>query len=354
MKTLLNNKSSLLGRWMGFALSSLTLLVQNPATSQVVINSTAGYSVTINVAPIQIVPSSMSCGSGYNYNVKFNYSIKVSGTNNSYNGNIGVQPQIMCNADNNGYYTISVPAPTVGASSSSVTYTGTLTTTTNPYRHVSDCGTSTVNSLGCDTFLVTIFGPGIPTATYLGNMVPLSVKFTSLNATAVGKQVELKWSTIQETDVKDYTVERSIDGSKWEAIGVVASEGNSTSVKNYSYADAAPKSGKSYYRVKQTDLKGGVMYSPLAKAEVLNTYDVDSESSVTIAPNPSSGKVAFIKQDQDAEGGDITIYNAQGKVVYHSAVFQSEVDLSNQTEGIYFAHIKLDSKVKIVKLAIKK
>lgn len=330
---------------------ALVFLTQTGVNAQATINSTAGYSVTITINPVAIVPLQNKCINGYNYNVNFTYSVKITGINNSYNGSIGIQPQIMCNADNNGYYTITLPAPTVGASSSSVTYTGSLTTHTNPHRQVPDCGTATPISLGCDTFLVTIYGPGITTATYSANLIPLSAKFTSLNAIAAGNQIKLSWSTLQETDVKDYTVERSTDGNKWEAIGAVVSEGNSVAIKNYNYIDAAPKAGKSYYRIKQTDLKGAVMYSPLAKAEVATGV---AEAAVTVAPNPTNGKITIVKQDQEAEGGDITIYNTQGKVVYHSAVFQSEVDLSGQAEGIYFAHIKLDSKVKIVKLAVKR
>jgi hypothetical protein len=127
-------------------------------------SSCGGYTVQVTITPTSIVPSSMSCGPGYNYNVTFNYSITVSGANTCYNGNIGIQPQIFCNSQNNGYYTINVPAPTVGTPSTN-TYTGTLTTTTNPWRPVSDCASATPASLNCNSIDLTIFGPGISTTT---------------------------------------------------------------------------------------------------------------------------------------------------------------------------------------------
>ena len=128
------------------------------ASAQCTISSSGcgGYTVQVSITPTTIVTSSATCPFGYNYNVTFNYSITVSGSNTCWNGNIGIQPQIFCNSQNNGYYTINVPAPTVGVPSTN-TYTGTLTTTTNPYNSNTDCTSATPLSLNCNSTNITIF-----------------------------------------------------------------------------------------------------------------------------------------------------------------------------------------------------
>ncbi|MFN4813702.1 MAG: beta strand repeat-containing protein, partial [Bacteroidota bacterium] len=146
------------------ALASIFISVKSQSQCLVSSSGCGGYTVQVSITPTSIVPSSLTCPFGYNYNVTFNYSITVSGANNCFNGNIGVQPQIFCNSQNNGYYTILVPAPTVGTPSTN-TYTGTLTTTTNPYNSATDCGSSTVSSLNCNSIDITIYGPGINATT---------------------------------------------------------------------------------------------------------------------------------------------------------------------------------------------
>ena len=155
-------KVSLFKLLLTFAL----LMGQYFASAQCTISSSGcgGYTVQVSITPTTIVTSSATCPFGYNYNVTFNYSITVSGSNTCWNGNIGIQPQIFCNSQNNGYYTINVPAPTVGVPSTN-TYTGTLTTTTNPYNSNTDCASATPLSLNCNSTNITIYGPGISTTT---------------------------------------------------------------------------------------------------------------------------------------------------------------------------------------------
>jgi hypothetical protein len=49
-----------------------------------------------------------------------------------------------------------------------------------------------------------------------------------------------------------------------------------------------------------------------------------------IYPNPSSGLI-MVKGE-----GEIWIYDAAGKLIHHSRVNTSEIDLRSQPEGIYF------------------
>lgn len=93
------------------------------------------------------------------------------------------------------------------------------------------------------------------------SQITLPVNFTSFTATRVDDQVLLKWQTAQEENSRDYSIERSSDGSRYTDIGTVAAAGNSSTATNYSFTDIAPATGLNYYRLKETDLDGKFMYS---------------------------------------------------------------------------------------------
>jgi len=132
---------------------------------QATLNS-CGYSVVVVIEPFSIVPLDNPCTNGYNYNVEFNYTVTISGINTCWNGDVGIQPLIFCNSQSNGYYTIRVPAPTVGAASTTVVYKGTLTTTTRPFATTTDCATTNIFSQNCNQVDIIAFGPGIASSTF--------------------------------------------------------------------------------------------------------------------------------------------------------------------------------------------
>lgn len=51
----------------------------NSAQAQVVVHSSSGYDVNITIAPMAIVPNSMSCACGYSYRVRLSYTVTFTG-----------------------------------------------------------------------------------------------------------------------------------------------------------------------------------------------------------------------------------------------------------------------------------
>ena len=98
---------------------------------------------------------------------------------------------------------------------------------------------------------------------------PLPVRSIAVTATALAnKQVAVKWITVGESNVANYKVERSSNGTSFTTL---ATASPSTS-HNYSFVDATIPSGAGvYYRIKATDNTGAVSYSNVAK---LTTYDL--------------------------------------------------------------------------------
>lgn len=318
----------------------INLVFNFSAVSQCVINSTCGYNVVVNINPTSIVPSTLTCPYGYNYNVTFDYSITITGINTCYNGNIGIQPQIFCNGgQNNGYYTINIAAPTVGSGSSSITHNGTLTTTTNQYANLTDCNTATPSSLGCNTIDIRIFGPGIPSQTINCNQSVLPIELLSFSASITDNhKVKLNWQTASEINNDYFTIERSTNGFDWEEIKKIDGSGNSSYLLNYSEIDYTPYNGISYYRLKQTDFDGKFEYSEIS------SVNVNDETNFHIFPNPANNQITILAANSEFE--EITIYNSLGQnvTILTQQNFENEgkliIDLSKLSSGIYYLKSK--------------
>lgn len=106
-------------------------------------------------------------------------------------------------------------------------------------------------------------------------------------------------------------------------------------------ADVALSNGNIFV-VWEDDNSGTVKYRfgtyPSATAGISEV----AKSNFSIYPNPSKGKFQFATgSSQIAENCTIEICNVQGEIIYQSAItkIKSEIDLSNQTNGIYFVKI---------------
>ena len=109
----------------------------------------------------------------------------------------------------------------------------------------------------------------------------LPVKSISLTATELAnKQVAVKWTTVGESNVSNYKVERSTDGITFTDLATVSPATSS----NYSYIDATASEGMNYYRIKATDNAGVVAYSKVVSASL-----TINDSRLTIYPNPVKG-----------------------------------------------------------------
>lgn len=65
----------------------------------------------------------------------------------------------------------------------------------------------------------------------------LPARIASFTAPAQNDRVLIQWSTATEANTKDFTIERSFDGSHSENIGTVAKSGNSNVRREYTFSD---------------------------------------------------------------------------------------------------------------------
>ena len=159
--------------------------------------------------------------------------------------------------------------------------------------------------------------------------VPLPVGLQSLTAECNHGKVLVQWSTAVEVSNDYFTVERSVDGARFEAIGTVDGAGYSDHLVAYSFTDAEPLWQVAYYRLRQTDIDGTTKYSKILSAGCNN------QLHVTVFPNPNNGRFTI---RGEAALSSVELRNVLGELVYRSDVEGTEivVDLQAQAKGIYF------------------
>ncbi|RAK65071.1 T9SS type A sorting domain-containing protein [Hymenobacter edaphi] len=137
---------------------------------------------------------------------------------------------------------------------------------------------------------------------------PLPVQLTSFTGKYLSRQVQLDWVTAQEKDADSFTVERSVDGKRFDAVTTVRAAGNSTTRREYSYLDATMRPGLNYYRLKQTDHDGTFTYSQIvpvqagAGEQALQAY--------------GSGGALTVEMRTDAQCRAFRVMDSMGRLVY--------------------------------------
>lgn len=141
---------------------------------------------------------------------------------------------------------------------------------------------------------------------------PLPVKFYNVKASPLGTGIKIEWSNLTETDVNNYTIERSADGQLFTALSELTATKNDGGRADYSYLDALPLNGVSYYRIRSTEFDGAKLYSIIVRVS-----PKDAVADIVIYPNPVTGGLLSLQATQLVKGDyTISIFNAGGQQVH--------------------------------------
>ena len=176
------------------------------------------------------------------------------------------------------------------------------------------------------------------------------MRLMDFNAKVENNQVKLTWNTASESNSKQFDVERSRDGRHFTKISSVNAKGNSNSQQHYTDLDANPFRGASYYRLKQMDINGGFIYSPIERVNIF-------AKGIEIFPNPVTGSEININFLDDIKGRvDLRVYDVNGKIRMsrtNSINSNNLVLRHNLTPGIYIVKIRTDEQEFSKKIVIK-
>lgn len=201
----------------------------------------------------------------------------------------------------------------------------------------------------------TIGNPSYFALAYITAVLPVSLgPFTGFIDEGV---VNLSWNTFSEKENHYFTIERSDSELNFDSIGFVTGAGNSQARKNYSFRDADPLPGLSYYRLKQTDFDGTFTYA----RNLVSINNTGSEPYLLLYPNPGefNGNILLRIKNSVNKHALLTITDAYGRTLYSSTADLTEgLDVSGlntsapMKPGTYIVRVVSQGKAWIEKLII--
>jgi len=164
---------------------------------------------------------------------------------------------------------------------------------------------------------------------------PLPVTFLGIVANREKNIVNLKWDVASEENVREYQVEKSIDGSTFNKAGSVTAQNKPI----YKYADLSANGGTLYYRLKSVDIDGRYKYSPIIK--LVNN---DSYSNLLRAyPSPARTQVTLQHKKLNANA-KLAVCTMDGRVVKvltpANGASNTVIDISSLTPGMYVLRLE--------------
>lgn len=95
----------------------------------------------------------------------------------------------------------------------------------------------------------------------------LPISLTGFTAEVKANGVHVRWATESETHVDFLTLQKSSNGTQFNNLADFPSQGNTVQQRTYGFLDEHPLTGRSYYRLRETDLDGSVVYHPIVAVE---------------------------------------------------------------------------------------
>ena len=171
-----------------------------------------------------------------------------------------------------------------------------------------------------------------------GNDHSLPIRLLSFNANRQQNgNVLLNWIIINETNNKEFDIERSIDGIHFDRIGKVAGRVNSIISNSYAFTDMQPQGNILYYRLKQIDMNGRYSHSPVVIVKIASKY------AYSIYSNPVNHNLILKQNNIKEETVQATIIDAGGKMMYSNKLNMNSgygnIDVSKLLHGKYSIQI---------------
>ncbi|MCO6498103.1 MAG: T9SS type A sorting domain-containing protein [Chitinophagaceae bacterium] len=140
---------------------------------------------------------------------------------------------------------------------------------------------------------------------------PKPMEFTQAIASLQGDDIVIQWATINEKNIKDYTVEHSTNGVRFTESPLMTGAINQT-VADYRQVIRNPSGNIHYYRVRANHVDGNYTFSEVLKIEVPH-----KKTLVSMYPNPAPSSNVQVKLTQVPIGVyTINLYNSFGRIVH--------------------------------------
>ncbi len=137
----------------------------------------------------------------------------------------------------------------------------------------------------------------------------LAVSFSNIRAYQQNTNVNVEWKVENEINIRQYEIEKSIDGNSYIKAGSTVARNTPASL--YTWTDVEAATGYNYYRIKSVDVNGKIEYS-----KVVKVFIASAMQRITVYPNPIKEGIINIQLINQAKGTYAAkLVNANGETV---------------------------------------
>ena len=178
--------------------------------------------------------------------------------------------------------------------------------------------------------------------------LPVSLISFSAKTNPDNKSVFVNWTTASEKNNAYFLVERSENGTDFTVLTKIMGNGTTNDLKEYSYIDNNPISGKNYYRLTQVDFDGETDNSQIVIAYLLSELEVSVKSSLFT----DYFEIEIFSTEASAH---VELIDVKGKSVFNSSVVtNSTIQLgAGLAKGIYVVKISTEGGRSVSKKVVK-
>ncbi|SDF51625.1 Por secretion system C-terminal sorting domain-containing protein [Dyadobacter soli] len=153
---------------------------------------------------------------------------------------------------------------------------------------------------------------------------PFPVKLIDFTAKTVEHEVQLAWSTSEETASSHFEIQHSTDSRNWAPLGTVTSHQNSVVTKHYDFVHLNVGAGTHFYRLKMVDLDGSFTFSTIRSVGA-------TTGDFKLYPNPADAFVHI----SGREGDEVRVYDLSGRLRLKTRVSNGQIGLAGLESGTY-------------------
>jgi hypothetical protein len=171
------------------------------------------------------------------------------------------------------------------------------------------------------------------------NATTLAVKISDFMAVKEDEHtIGLSWVTENESSVKNYEVQKSTDANNFKTVDLVPASAGSDGHGSYHrpYLVTPVDRGQIYFRLKETDKTGGVLYSETRMVDLGNP----ESQGLSLYPNPANNFVNLVFSFNAAHNWRLDIFAANGKLIQTNYCLNASaariVFKEKPASGVYF------------------
>ncbi len=171
----------------------------------------------------------------------------------------------------------------------------------------------------------------------INGTTPLPVELIAIHSNCVSNQTRVNFATASERNNDYFLISLSEDGQHFMPYHYIKGAGNSTSLLEYEFlVNPELVASTPYLQLSQFDFDGK---QTIFETIRLEHCSVNSTKDLIIYPNPAVDNIMILFEEASLEDYQLEIYSLNGKLVYHTAEFQKEIDVKHLENGVYLVSL---------------